>query len=488
MNRQIQRRLAVGSNATLVTFLVIAAVVVSYLIVDRFRVRVDLSADQQSVLAKDTRNKLRLLDDAGEPVVITAFTAQRGKKEAYFKDRELEDLVTEIDYASPIVESRFVDFDKERLTAEKLGVTDYGTVVIQRGDQRVDLADRDLFRRVGKGDDRKLEFLGEAAVNRAFSQLMSDTRRVVYALVGHGELDPESRDPDGISDLAKALDQENYDLKRLDLVRDRDDRDKDVAPRVPDDAAAVAILRPRTAIPALEEDLLLAYLATGGSLILAVEPGMPVPGLFGRFGVAVPDGQVLDKLLLFPYPDRPVPRYKNHPITKDLADQALVTVVSRVAPVQASVPPREGVRASTLLETSRDGWIDRGGQIVGGTAVYEPEIDGQGPATMALALELGQDSGLVKRGQARAIVLGDADLFTNSFLSEGPGNVSFAVNCFRWLVGDEGRLSVVGRPTAVRRLSVTAEDLAQLRWMVLLMGPILAVVLGAGVWASRRGR
>jgi hypothetical protein len=488
VNRNLQRRLAVGSNATLVTFLVVAAVVVAYLIVDRFRVRVDLSADQQSVLAADTQNKLRLLEEGGEPVVITAFTAQRGKKEAYFKDRQLQDLVTELDYASPIVEARFIDFDKERLTAEKLGVTEYGAVVVQRGDQRVDLQDRDLFRRVGKGADRSLEFLGEATLNRAFSQLMSDTRRVVYGLVGHGELDPESRDPDGLSDLAKALDQENYDFKRLDLVRDRDDRDRDVAPRVPDDAAAVAILRPRTPIPALEEDLLLAYLATGGSLIVAVEPGLPMPGLLARFGVAVPDGIVLDKLLLFPYPDRPVPRYKSHPITKDLADQSLVTVVSRVAPIQASVPPREGVRASTLMETSRDGWIERGGALVSGTAVYEPDIDGQGPATMAIALDVTQDSGLVKRGAARAVVLGDADLLTNSMLAEGPGNVSFAVNCFRWLVGDEGRLSVVGRPATVRRLSVTQADLDQLRWMVLLMGPILAVVLGAGVWASRRGR
>ena len=82
--------------------------------------------------------------------------------------------------------ARFVDFDRERLSAEALGVTEYGTVVVQRGEQRVDLADRELFRRVGKGADQRLEFLGEAAINRAFSQLMSDTRRVVYALVGHG--------------------------------------------------------------------------------------------------------------------------------------------------------------------------------------------------------------------------------------------------------------------------------------------------------------
>lgn len=484
MNRNLQRRLAVGSNATFVTVLVVAAVVVLYLIVDRFRVRVDLSADQGSILAEDTRNKLGLLDADAQVVTITAFSSQRGKKDSYFKDRQLQDLLEELDYNSAVVETRFVDFDRERLTAEKLGVTDYGSVIVQRGERRVDLKDRDLFRRSGKVEDRRIEFLGEAAVNRAFSQLMSDTRRVIYVLVGHGELDPEGRDPDGLADLARALDQENYEVKKLDLVRDRED----AAPRVPDDAAAVVIARPRVAIPALEEDLLLAYLGTGGALLFAVEPGLYVPSLLGRLGVVVPEGIVLDKLLVFPFPDRPVPRYKAHPITKDLSEQSLVTVVARAAPLQAAVPPREGVRTSTLLETSRDGWIDRGGAVNAGAASYEPEIDAAGPAAMALALEVGPESGLVKKGRARVVVLGDGDVLGNGLLSEGPGNASFAINTFRWLLGDEGRLSVVGRPSAVRRLALSQDDLGQVRWLVLSLGPLLAVVLGAGVWASRRGR
>ena len=160
MNRNLQRRLAVGSNATFVTLIVVIAVIVAYLIVDRFRIRVDLSADQGSVLAADTQNKLRLLDTENQPVVVTAFSSQRGKKESYFKDRQLQDLLEELDYNSAVVETHFIDFDKERLTAETLGVTESGAVVVQRGARRVDLKDRDLFRRTGKGDDRKIEFLG----------------------------------------------------------------------------------------------------------------------------------------------------------------------------------------------------------------------------------------------------------------------------------------------------------------------------------------
>jgi hypothetical protein len=483
LNRQTQRRLAVGANATLVSAIVIAALAVGYLLVDRFRARMDLSADQGSVLADDTLQKLRVLAAEPSPVVITAFSAQRGKAESDLKDRQVRYLLEEIDHASPVVEVKFVDFDKERLTAEALGVTDYGSIVVQRGDRRVDLTDRDLFRRVGKGESRRLEFMGEAALARGFAQLMTDARRVVYALVGHGELDPKGRGADGLSELVTALRQDHYAVEPLDLVRDRPDGE---APRVPADAAALLVLRPRTAIPATEEDVLLGYLASGGSVLVAVEPGSPPPGLLGRLGVEVLDGTVLDTMLVFPHPDRPVPRYRAHPVTQDLSDQSLVTLLARVAPLQAAVPAREGVRASTLLETSRDGWIERGGDP-SVAASYDAGLDVAGPVSMALALEVGADSGLA-RTPARVIVVGDADVFSNNLVAEGPGNATFALNALRWLVGDEDRLSVVGRPAASRRMAITAADLERIRTLALALGPVLAVLAGVAVQLSRRGR
>jgi hypothetical protein len=485
VNRTLQRRLAFGSNATLVTVLVVGMVVLGWLISDKYRVRIDLSADQGSSLLADTRNKLRLLDHDAQPVTITAFSAQRGKQDAFFKDRQLSDLMEELDYNSPAVTAHFVDFDRDRLTAESLHVTDYGTVVIQRGEQRVDISDRDLFRRVGKGDDKRLDFLGEAAINRGFSQLLSDTRRTVYALVGHGEMAPDSRDPSGLADLAQALDQEHYALKPLDLVRGRKPGD---APRVPDDAAAVLIVRPTVAIPAGEEDVLLSWFSGGGALLFAVDPEGMLPDLLGRFGVAVPSGYVLDKVLLYPYPDRPVPRYRSHAITQTLLEDDRVTWVSRAAPVQAGVPMVTGVRSSSLLETSRDGWIERGGPVIEGQAAFQEGVDGAGPASMALALEVSSDSGLVRKKAGRVVVLGDADMVSNAVISEGPGNMSFAVNSVRWLLGDDERMSVVGRPSAVRRLTLTDEDRGRIQWLAMGISPFLVLLAAGGVWASRRGR
>lgn len=487
MNRNLRRMLSYGTNATLVTFFVVALVVVVFGVADRHRVRWDLSEGGANKLQRDTLNKIRLLDQAGEPVQITAFSAQDGKKESIFKNREMQDLLDELEYSSKVIRSRFIDFDRERLTAEALGVTMYATIVVQRGEERVDLRDRDLFRHKGKGEDRSMEFLGEAALNQAFSRLMSKEKRVVYTLMGHGELDLENTEPGGLSSLKDLLEQEHYEIKPLDLIRDREEGS---VPKVPDDASALLLARPRTALSAPEVDALMTWLSLGGRMLVLADVGYPVPSFLSTFGVSVAEGMVMDKRLVFPYNDRPVPVYRSHPITEDLLQDDLVTVLSTVAPIKVASPPPEGVVVFPLLRTSRDGWIDRGGELVKGAAVFEETFDEKGPAEMAQALEIQPGKGIVYKGPryARLVVVGDGDFMTNGVVPEGPGNATFIVNAFRWLVGDDDRLSVVGRPTTVRRLALTDEDTRMIRWVALGLGPLCVFLAGAAVWAARRGR
>ncbi len=487
MRRSLRRRLSYGSNATLVTLLVVALVVLLYGLADRHRTRWDLSAEGANELPADMRHKLDLLDRDGRAVTVTAFTAQAGKKDSYFKNRALKDLLEEIDLRSNVVETHLVDFDRERLTAEALGVRDYATVVIQRGDERVDIRQRDLFRNQGKGADRSVAFLGEGAFNAALSQLMSSTRRVVYTLRGHGELDPEDAGPGGLSALQEALEQEHYDLEPLDLVRDTE---PGLPPHVPDDAAAVLLARPRATLTDTEQDALGVWFSSGGRLLVLLDVGLPVPRIVDTLGLIRPEGYVMDRVRIFPFDDRPVPVYRPHAITEDLSEERLVTVLAHVAPLRASDPAPAGVRPVPLLRTSRDGWIDLGGALDRGSAVYEPGLDTEGPVDMAWAVTAAPGQGLVRAGrpEGRAVVVGDADCATTSLFQEGPGNASFFVNAMRWLVGDDARLSVVGRPTAVRRLALTEEDTTAIRWVALALMPLLIVIAGAAVWASRRGR
>ncbi|HJN76183.1 MAG TPA: DUF4350 domain-containing protein [Myxococcota bacterium] len=489
LSRNVRRALAHGGNATLVTVLVVVLVGVLYGIADRNRVRIDVSESGANQLQKDTLKKLGGLDEEGELVQVTAFTFQDGKKDTYFKNRAMRDLLLELDYQSSAVETDWVDFDKERLTAENLGVREYGHMVIKRGDERVDVKARELFRNVGKGADRRLEFLGEASFNRAASQLLSKRRRTVYMLRGHGEKDPEEPGPDGLSELVDLLDNENYELEVWDPYRDRDAAG---IPIVPVDASGLLVAAPKAPLTQGVDDALVAYVAGGGALMVLLDPGTPLPTVLERLDVTVPEGIVADVQFIAPFKGRPVVQYARHSTVDELRDEHMLTVLDHIAGVRLPDEPPEWMRAKEVLKTSRDGWIDRGGQLeVGGGGVYEPDIDLAGPVTFAWALELqpGGES-IVNAGKrvSRVLVIGDSDFATNDLLAEGPGNATFAVNAFRWLVWDDARISLIGSPTSVRRLALTEEDNNRILWMVLGLFPMLTLLVGAGVWASRRGR
>ncbi|MBK7758497.1 MAG: Gldg family protein [Deltaproteobacteria bacterium] len=488
LSRQWRRRLAYGGNATLVTGLVLALLGVIYGVADRNRVRWDLSSDSANQLQPDTLKKLELLAADGQEVEVIAFSSQEGKADTFFRNRAMKDLLAELDVHSATVKTRFVDFDRERLTAESLGVTEYGHLVVRRGEQRVDLKAREIFRNQGTGAERSLEFLGESAFSRAAAQLLSNRRKVIYTLRGHGELDPDERGPGGLSELKALLDQENYELKPLDFFFDRE---RTGAPTVPQDAAALLIARPKAALTDAEEDALITYVASGGAVGIFWDPGAPLPDLVERLGVTSPEGVVMDKLRVFPYNDRPVPTYGGHAMVEDLREERIVTVVAHAAPVRVPEELPAWITPSTVLRTSRDGWIDRGGVLDKGAAVYEPDIDLIGPVDMAVALELSPgQGGLVNEGKrvSRVLLMGDADALSNMIMGEGPGNPSFAVNAARWLTWDDARLAVVGKPTRVRRLALTEEDQGRIRWLVLGLLPALSILAGGAVWANRRGQ
>jgi hypothetical protein len=493
--------MAHGANAGIMTAIVVAIVVLIVGFSERHRVRWDLSADATAALQEDTLHKIDLIEESGGRIRITGFTFQQGRSGSIYQNRSVKDFFEELGYASNSIEWTIVDFDRERLTAESMGVREYGHLVIQAETSgvepaewpRVDVRARDLFRRVGAGEGRTMEFLGEGVFNRAIAQLLSERTQVIYALTGHGELNIERSDASGLSSLAALLEQESYTVETIDLFRDGEERG---APQIPNDASALLIAGAQGVVTEPEQAAIVEFMGRGGALMLLLDPGLPVPQFIHRAGVEVMSGIVMDRTLVFPYNDRPVPAFGRHPITAPLAESNLVTVLSHIAPLHVTAPTWGN--SVSLLETERTGWIERGGVLDGGTAVYQPEIDAWGPAQerptvpqMAVAVELSSGEGsLVQETSlpARIVVVGDSMFATNQLVADGPGNGAFLVNSFRWLVRDDERLRVVSRASIRRRLSLTSADRVTIKWLSLGLLPLLISILGMIVWSSRRGR
>lgn len=477
----LARRLATGLNAALVAVCVVVMTGLVVDMADRHPVRWDLSADGTATLRPQTHAVLdRLEAHPDRPtVLLTAFSAQKRNEEAGLRDRLVRDLLQDMAETSNRVEVRFVDLDRDRRAAERLGVDRYGTLVVETLGDRVDVTDRHLFGRAGSGDGESLAFHGEAVIVGAIAQILDEGTGVVYVLQGHGERRSYDRGLGDLRQLGEILRQQGLTVRGLDLLRDAMGR----APAVPTDAAAVLVIGPKAPLAPVEEEALRAYLAEGGSLGVFVDPGGVVPDTLAEIGVTVPSGTVFDVTSVYPFEDRPLLRYPMHPITEVLVEDDAATFVAHSAPVVLA--PREGVRTSPLLLTSSRGWIERGAER---PSAYTDGVDEVGPVTVAAALDVGRPHRLAGAQTARVVVVGDSDLLGDSLLAEGPGNATFVANVLRWLVHGDERMSRVGRPVRIRRLAMTSGQLALVRWIVLGILPVTTLAVGAAVWTVRRRR
>jgi ABC-2 type transport system permease protein len=463
------RRLLTGANAGLMTVLVIVAVVVAVDMTSTHHLRVDLSDDRASTLSSQTIETLSALATEDVDVVITAFSSQQNVLGARSKDRALRDFLTELSSQSQRVQHAFISFDADRITAERLGVTNYGSVVIEALGDRVDIPARHLFRRFGEG---RFAFVGEEIIGNAVNRILRGNQGVLYALIGHGENSISGADSRSVTRFTEILKTQGIELKSVDLLQNPSPN----GALVPEDAAAVLLFGPRTALAPIEEEALQTYLSQGGGVGIFVEPDGFVPDLLEDLGIMQLSGIVHDDFALYPHEEWPILRLRNHEITAPLLEKKSTTSMARGSAF--AISQVEGCVTVPLLTTSQRAWIERDG-----------EKTERGVKNVALAVELSDRHRLLGGGSsARVVAFGDADIFTDELLEEVPGNIALGINTVRWLSGDDGRISSGGRDMSARRLVISG---SQLRWvMFFLMGilPVGILITFASVRSARDGK
>jgi hypothetical protein len=471
-----RRRVATGANAVVVSILLVVTGGLALEVLDRAHWQLDVSEQADATVSPELASALEAVAADGRPFTITAFSAQQRDDEARVRDRMTRDLLRELEGRCPQIQTEFIDFDADRMAVERMRVTRYGTWVVEGHGDRVDVAEREIFKSGGPKGARQLTFLGEPSIARAIGKILAGHDTTVYTLVGHGErkFDDAVNATGALKGLAEQFSRQGWRSKPLNLLRDRRDG---ASIAVPADAAAVLVVGPKAPLAAEEEAALAQYLSNGGRVALFADPGGSVPDFLDRVGVVVSSGVVLDPTFVYPNPDRPVLRYGRHPITEPLFDSAGATLVASAAPVSVT----GGAVVTTLLETSRAGWAERGTEQ---PAQFDAGVDGEGPVSVAVAAEITSGSGRL----ARVVVVGDTNVVDDELVESGPGNAAFAVNLVRWLIGEEDRMMRGGRAVAIRKLQLSPDQLNGVRWLVLGFVPMFAVIVGAVIAWLRRDR
>ncbi len=474
-------------NAALLVVVAGAIAVAANVLAKRYDKRFDLSASQRFDLSEQTGKVLGGLD---RDVQILAFFTSGSPEEGDFRD-----LVEGYQARSERLTVEFHDPVREPLLAETNDISSsFGTVVLKAGE-----------------DSQRLETdFDEEALTNGIIRVTSGRQHALCFVTGHGELDFEDASgPAGLGLAVQRMTSQNYTARGLSLVREG---------QVPDECEVTVVADPQTDPLPAEREMLAAYVAGGGALVVLLDP-MHAPELsadLSRYGLRLQDDVVLeanpryqlvggDATWIVLDPDSFAP----HALSEDLAGM----VIFRLARSVGKADPVSGITVVNLATTTPYGWAETtldgatepqpdDGDIVGDVpliavaevddpaniAVGDMAIGAAGSASLPGLADAAVPAAPVdvqRKAGGKVLVFGDSDFASNELLGQG-SNQDLFLNAVAWLVGEDDQISI--RPNQGATGSLTMSGLQGLLvWLLcLLVVPGATVGMAIGTWRHRR--
>lgn len=464
----------------------------------RHPARLDLTRTGQFTLSPRLTDLLGALRQDGRRAEAYVFMYDDGADKNDLYDDVHELLLRAKDAAGGQLEVEFIDVDRDRERARLLGEKfrigrddlREGVIVVQaEGRQRfiprAELAEYQTEAGEAGPQQRLAAFRGEAALASALLTVLTGKTPEVCFTRGHGESEHDSMTGAGLSDLSEALRRENYAVRALELTQE-----------VPAGCDVVVAAGPERPFLPAENAALGRYLERGGRLLLLLGPildrnvtGFQDSGLTGLLrerGIGLPQGVVVD-------PEHQLSGslawlveegYADHPVSAPLMHRRTLWTLARPLSVLPAVPLQGGAlwSAQQLVQTGEKGFVETDlDALRDGNPRFTQGADSAGPVIVAAASA--QQGGGERQG--RIVVLGSSQLATND------GMVLFNRDLLRSslsYLAEAGQRVVIEpkRPESLR-LALSEEGARRVMLVTLLGMPLMAVLLGLGVFWIRRG-
>ena len=437
-----------------------------------YRVHWDVSQDSAYSLSIPMQQILEEIDQSNQSLRIVMFESQPSRNDASLRNRFLQDLLDEMDRSSTLVSSLRVDLDRDRGVAQELGVTQYGSVVVQFDEQSIVIPERKLFhRQVGS---QEVRFIGEAMLQSVLQTTLHPTVQVVYALEGNGERSLFDGTYTGLADFHALLQSQGLQVRKLNLLKLNE---------VPKDASAVLVLEPQGSLSSTVQQRLIEFVKQGGRLLFASGENNPV--VLDPIFVSPLTGVVREIEVQSGHWDYPMLSIQLDTSLGQLKKDGRSVVFTRSNAFELGASPQSGIRQTAFAKLRTQAWLERG-PLDKIPHTFDPDQDWKGAASLVAGIEVTSASGLLRDGvdTARILVMGDSDWLSNGMLVEVPSNILFAQGLLDWLFDDEE--AVTGRYRTPNRVLLTQPQLNGLRWLLLIPLPLLISLWGFWSWRERR--
>lgn len=441
-----------GANSLVLTIAVLAIIGLLNWFGTRYHHRSDLTSNQQFSLSPQSK---QIVKNLKTELKLTAFI--RGGD---MQGRQLKDLMAEYGYVTDKLKLELIDPDREPGKV-KLFFESHPTA-----SQRANVL---MVENAGKLTES--QGVTEQDVTAAILKATQEKQLNVYFLTGHGELDMDGFQQEGMSQAKQSLEKQNYKVQKLSLFETKN--------TIPADCDVLVVAGPTKPLMPQELLTLETYVKNGGKLYAMVPPGSNsgLERILKTYGITPENDLVVDpRANLFGDAAAPVVQtYPPHAITQGLRP----TVYPAARSLTVGQAP-SGVTVTSLAEASDMSFSKR--NLMDRSADFNPAVDKKGPVKLAVAAST-TASGSVKA--SRLLAVGNSQFVSNGFYT-GAGNGDFFVNSVNWLAEQDNLVSIPPKDNTPKQLFLTNQQQNTIFLTTVAGAPAAMLFAGGFVWWRRR--
>ncbi|OOG59458.1 GldG family protein [Rhodanobacter sp. C03] len=415
----------------------------------------DWTASGRASLSPETS---AVLDKLSGPVEIVSYANPQGSLR-----QTVAGFVQRYTRLKPDLSLRFVDPQQDPAKMRELGITVDGALIVHYRDR-----------------EQRLDELSERSMTNALERLARGGERIVAFVTGDGERRADGKGNADLGTFILQLEQRGMRAVPLNFAQ---------VSGVPQHTDLVVLASPTAALTPGAVKALTDYVGNGGNLLWLNEPGNDDLGtkpLADALGVHVLPGVLVDgngsalglqDPRLIALGDYPI-----QAITRGFTLTTLFPQVSALAQVSqtdwAVVP---------FLRSSAQSWTEfKPISNDGSSTIHYDAAAGELKGPLDFGFALSRLSPSPDKSEQRAVVIGDGDFLSNTFLGNG-GNRALGERIFDWLLGDDKLVDLPPRGAPDRLLQISQTELNTISFGFLLALPVLLLLSGGlVVWRRRR--
>jgi ABC-type uncharacterized transport system involved in gliding motility auxiliary subunit len=497
-------RVRIGVNLIVqLALLLFLAIAVNYLGYEHYR-RWDLTRDQKYALSDKTK---RFLETIKGKMRVTVFFSSNSPI-----SQDVQALLTEYQYAAKEkIDVEIVDPDRNYSRAKALVdkykiVSDESQVILDYDNRNKtvkasEMAEMDQGNAMFGEPPKITAFKGEQAITGAMIDLVEGKKNVVGYVVGHKEPpiadappslspsmapEPGARSP--LSLVKTVVENENVKFQELNLF--------DV-PQIPADIKTIAIIGPQYDLSDREMKMLGDFWEKQGRILLLLDPSAKTPKLLAflnELGVKVNDDRLM---ALVKTGIQELARVRDvvgrflpdSPITKKLADVRGIFVggTSSLTLEQDRVKAAN-VKLQPLIQAEKGYWAEKDYNSTD-EAKLQADAAENPNATLTIGVSIekgGSADEHVQANSARMIVVTNASFIQDTSITQDQQALDFMSGSINWLLSREQLIGIAPKVAQTVTFSLDDKSMSNLRWLILVLLPLIPAVLGFGVWWYRR--